>query len=155
MSVKELGKIIEARVYTEYRGILTSYITVLIAIDFDDGGTQGFGGLWLIDDKTAKSYSDAICKVFKVESLSHLVGMKCYALRNFSTHNSEIVGLETLDGKRFTRYAWRKKMFPEHTKHPLADKIHSLTSELESLKKRIQEKELAIANLSESFVDWE
>lgn len=150
MSVKELGTIIEAKVYTEDRGILTSYIT----IDFDNGGTQGFGGLYLLNDETAASYADAVCKVFGCKNMSYLVGKKCYALRNFATWNSDIVGLETLDGKRFTHYAWRKEMFPDVTKHPLTDKISSLTNELARLKRRVEEKEQEIYSLSEKFTDW-
>lgn len=150
MSTKELGTIKDARVYVEHRDILTSYIT----IDFDSGGTQGFGGLNLGNKKIAKSYTDDICKAFGVKNLEDIVGMKCYALRNFSTWNEIICGLETLDGKRFTHYAWRKKMFPEHTKHPLAEKLESLNDDLEYFKKKIEQTELEIAGISEKFVDW-
>jgi len=150
MSTKELGTIRDARVFVEDHGILTSYIT----IDFDSGGTQGFGGLCLNNKKTAKSYTDDICKIFGVKNLEDIVGMKCYALRNFDTWNEIISGIETLDGKRFTHYAWRKKMFPNYVKHPLAEKLESLNRDLEYLKKRIVQTELEIASISEKFVDW-
>ncbi len=149
MNCKELGTITKAEIYVEDHGILTSSIL----IDFK-GSFQSFGGLAL-SKEVSSDYISSVCEIFGVKSLDDLVGKQCYALRNSNSWGEMIEGLESLDGKRFTHYSWRKRLFPEHTKHPLEEKKNRIINLIGSLKRQLADAEHNLLVIEDNFIDWE
>jgi hypothetical protein len=152
--------------YAEVRDTDHGCMTVDVLIEFTGGGAQGFGGLALqsieyeggatslgnsdlIDD-----YKKCLCQAFHVYRLAELKGKKCFALRSMNGWNESIDGLEAEDGKRFTNYSWRKKHFPDTTKHPLAEKIDSIKADIARHARRSAELEQELKNVTAKFVDW-
>ncbi len=144
---RELGTIVDVWSGKEDHGILTCSI----GIDFR-GSHQGFGNLCL-DKKILPDFMEGVCETFGVKTLNELVGKQCYALRCFSHWNEPIEGLETLDGKRFTLFSWRKKHFP-NSKSPYEERISSLKNRIASDMRRIDDAYKELRKIHTEYTDW-
>ena len=133
------------------RGLWSSWIF----IDFEDGGSQGFGGLYLKNKTIATHYMHSVCAAFGVPSWDDLVEKKCYALKNFGGYEESINGIESVDtGFRFTHYKWRKELFPEQTKDPFEERAESIKASIINMERDIIEKKKALANLKSKYKAW-
>jgi hypothetical protein len=99
-----------------------------VGIVFDGYGSHSFGDLCLDNDgsgpdgaATGPDFIADLCKLFHVEAPEKLVGLGCYGLWSHGWFSSPIVGLENLDGERFTIQGWRRKHWPETP--PLLDEM--------------------------------
>ena len=131
-------------------GLITSWVI----IHFDNGCSQGFGGLCL-EEKTLKYFLRDLCKTFGVRKPWQLLGKKYIALRSFGGWNETIEGLETPKGKRFTITGFRKAYYPEHATSPLETRRAYLKLEIASWHRRIRDNETTLQNIDADFVDWE
>lgn len=125
-----------------------------VFLDFDGGGTQGF--VFGLGDKPgmAKQVRGEICALFGVRTEKELVGQKCYALRCFGGWNEVIEGIETLDGKRFTRTGWARRMgYP--VKDILAERKESTLGHIKALQRQIADNQKTLGELDGSYVNWE
>ena len=124
-----------------------------VFIDFDGGGTQGF--VFGLGDKPgmAKQVRGEICALFGVRTEKELVGQKCYALRCFPGWNEVIEGLETLDGKRFTRTSWGRRMGYK-VRDNLEERRESLLGRIQSLQRQIAYNRETLSKLDRNYVNW-
>lgn len=83
--------------------------TVWVQVDYDDGGSQDFGGIELPDDAHVTMYIKDLCAAFGVTKLTQLWGKRCHALKCRGGYQESIEGLEAEDGTRFTFTGWRRQ----------------------------------------------
>jgi hypothetical protein len=113
--------IIESAREEDWRGEGQPPNTVNLMIKFQGSG-QGFGGLQLSDNKMRRAFVDALCDTFAVHKLELLVGLPCVALRNFSTWNSSIVGIESVEtGRVFLVRDFQREVCGMKVKDPLEE----------------------------------
>ena len=148
---RELGKVANIFVGKEDHGIFTCSIS----IEFNGGGSQGFGGLCLNEDKLGKSFVKDLCETFGVKELDDLKDKECYALRCWDGFNDRIEGLESVNtGKRFIISNWRRKMGFKSLS-PLEEKRNSLKTDIEYAKQRIERCKQELKILEKNYTDWE
>lgn len=124
-----------------------------IFIDFDGGGTQGFV-FGLGAKKNTPKVRREICELFGVNTEESLKGKRCYALRCFDCYSGDIEGIETMEGLRFTKTGWCRRMgFVTDT--ALERNRKSTESHINALRRQIADQERKLRNLDESYVDWE
>lgn len=147
MSKREAGTIVSAAVDTSH------IETVWVQVDYDKGGSQGFGGLALQDQRIMASYVAALCDTFGVHALGDLKGLRCHALKCWEGHQETIEGLEAPDGRRFTITGWRRKQgldFPS----PLEQRRESLRRDIAEATRCIETATRQMAALAEGYTDW-
>jgi hypothetical protein len=145
---------------TEDHGILTCWLRLSCGQSF--GGlclnplARGQGGEVLLGPDFAAS----VCSLFDVEftgpeeSLTLLVGKRCFALRCFEEWNSPIEGIEAESGARFTLTAWRRKFFPA-TADVLTEKTTRLREEIAEHGRRAEQLRDSLGSLESRYHDWE
>lgn len=127
---------------------------VWVYCDFENGGTQGFGG-FVLDKPLAKTYAQEICEVFGVKKFKNLKGLKGFALYSFGEWNDPIEGLEAPSGKRFTISGFRKRHFPDKFKSALEEEQESLRLDIQWATRRIAECNAKLKTLNDNYIDWE
>ena len=129
-------------------------LTCCLYLSFGQGGSgQGFGNL-VLDAETGPDFKRALSEFFE-KPFDSITGSKCFALRSWGHFQDYIVGLESLNGKRFTLYAWRKKHWPEKTQTVLEERRESIRREIEWLERRLREERVKFQEAAEGYVDWE
>lgn len=149
------GKIRGVNHYFEDRiGQMSSYIY----IDYDDGGTQGFGGIALgpKDGKFEKAWVRELCLHFEVSKLEELVGLKCHVLRCWDEWNTTIDGIEAPNGSRFTIRGFLKRNLKDYQEtSAFADKAESIQREISFLERRIAEERTRMRNMRKKYKAWD
>jgi hypothetical protein len=88
----------------------TSHIaTIWVQVVYDEGGSQGFGGIALTENAVLESYTGDLLRTFGVQHLDGLAGRRCWILRRRDRPAADIEGLEAEDGSQFTITDWQRK----------------------------------------------
>jgi hypothetical protein len=151
-SHKEPGTIAKVRI-ENFRDDGADPNTVNVGIEFK-GSYQGFGGLMLPTKALQDAFVNQLMSAFGVRKIQELAGKECFALRSFSTWNSPIVGLESVDtGRRFTISAFRKSQgFNSPT--PYEEEVESLNLHIASAERQIADSKKRLAVLASDYVAW-
>jgi hypothetical protein len=118
-----------------------------------DGWGQGFGGL-VLDEASAKDWTESICALFGVQTLAECTGRFCHVLRSWPTYGSDIEGLE-VDGKRFTLTAFRRKHWPAKAKSVLENRKADLLRSIARAGEDVQRFVHRLETVEHGYVDWE
>lgn len=142
--------------FEEHVGQMTSYVFC----DYDDGGTQGFGGLALgpKGGKIEKAWEEELLNIFCVTDLKHAVGKRCYVLRCFDQWNANMEGIENTHGDRLTIRGFVKRQFPDKPelwRNPLVQKEEDLRSSIAMHERRAAEGKIELRNLRKGYKSWE
>lgn len=132
---KSKGKISEVFRGKEDHGIETVVITI-------DGAAwrQGFGTLCFDSPTDSAEFMRSVCEVFGVLDQERLIGMDCFALREFPYGNEPIAALTAVDtGRTFSLDAWRQKKWPEERFHAQERKLASIRRERQQLLQRLED----------------
>ena len=148
-NTREAGMIDSVFYGVEDHGILTASVRIAFA-----GSSQGFGQLAL-DAESGPAFIRELCDTFGVCDAERLKGLGCFALRCFPGFNTEIEGLESPSGRRFTLTGFVRKHWPEKAKSPLDRKRDSILSTIAWAERRVKEERQALAILARDYVDWE
>lgn len=124
---------------------------VVIGIDFP-GSHQAF--VACLDREHFRGFVEMLLRSLGVGELSDLVGMELHALRCWDTHGAMIEGLETLDGKRFTKTAWAREVLGD-TSDPLTREMSSLQREISFLTRRIEQTQDLITQRVLTYKAWD
>lgn len=128
--------------------------TISVVIDYEEGGTQGFGNLFLNDDDLRKSFINDLCDTFDVDDLKDMVGKKCFALFSFGRWNETIEGLEHADsGNRFVLTTWRKKHFKD-IKNPLEAEQEALKDNIARYAENMERCKAKLKTLDKEYKAW-
>lgn len=141
--------------FEEHVGQMTSYVFC----NYDDGGTQGFGGLGLgpKGGKLERAWERDVCDLFKVKDFKQLEGKRCYVLRCFDEWSATMEGLEAEDGRRLTIRSFLKRHLPDQKEQrdPLQYKIESLESSIEMHKRRAREDFETLRTIRKRYKAWD
>lgn len=152
MSHKEKGRIINTSFEeNQYNGVRSVWIT----LEYDAGGCQGFGGLCLINEELENAFISEICSIFNAKKLNELINEPCYALRSLPYYNTEIEGLESRNGKRFTLTGFIKKHHPQEYVPKFEKLLKAAENEIFYLEKRLIVAKNYINSLEIDYKDWE
>lgn len=128
--------------------------TIGVGVKLVDGGQQGYGGLFLPDAPDRKAFIDALCDTFAVHKLSLLEGKACMALRNFSTWNSPIVGLESIDtGKVFLSRTFQRERMKMKPEHPLVEAQASINRSIKRCYEEIKRHERELQTIGGDYAE--
>jgi hypothetical protein len=111
---RELGIITSASVDTD------QFTSVWVQVEYDQGGSQGFGGLALNEEALREDYIHDLLDTFDKPRLAELVGQRVWVLRRRPDWQARIEGLTSVaTSRRFTHTDWQRKHGFEET--PLAE----------------------------------
>ncbi len=130
----------------------TDHNTVHVMIEFDRFGTQGFGGLVLLEAEQ-DAFACEVADLFGVKRLYEIVGESCHGLWCSDEHNEHVEGLE-VDGRRFTITAFRRKHFPDADSTALAKRQKSIEQHIANLKRQQAVEEARLATLEANWTEW-
>lgn len=138
--------------FEDHVGQMSSFIFC----NYDDGGTQGFGGLALGPKGGAleKAWELEVCDLFRVHSFGQLVGKRCYVLRSIDEWNATMEGLENDLGRRLTIRGFVKRHLGID-RDPLAQEKESITSSIAMHERRAMEERRRLATLEARYKSWE
>lgn len=138
--------------FEDHVGQMSSYVFC----DYDDGGTQGFGGLALGPKGGAleKQWERELMTTFGVVRFDSLVGKRCYVLRCFDQWNATMEGLEAENGNRFTVRGFVKRHLGVD-RDPLEQEQESLRSSIAMHERRAAEDKLSLSRVRKGYKSWE
>lgn len=104
ISTKELGIIASVSVDTD------QFTSVWVQVVYDQGGSQGFGGLNLSDDDLRADYIHDLLDTFDKKRLVELVSQRVWVLRRRERFLARIEGFVSIaTSRRFTITDWQRK----------------------------------------------
>jgi hypothetical protein len=135
---------------TEDHGIFTCYIR----LDFESGGTQSFGGLFLDKERKGPDFYRTVCSMFGVNELKEIVGKRCYGLYCFGYLNDQIEGIEVENGRRLTITGFARR-YDKDVKTPLDREKERHYNDIKWAERRIYEAARKLGTLDKEYKSWE
>jgi hypothetical protein len=133
----------------EDHGILTCNIP----INLQGGSTQGFGNLCLTPE-LLDAFTQRLCWVFGVSHVTHLAGLRCFALRPWGNWNDDIEGLESSNGRRFVITQWLREQKLEPVTTKLENRIKHLKNSISYARKTIARSQKELKTVKEGYIEW-
>jgi hypothetical protein len=125
---------------------------VMVYLEFDSGGIQGFGGLSLNKEESGPRFARAISNIFDVTYLNDIIGKKCWVLFPFGYYNETIEGIETEYG-RVTLTGFLRKYDPNF-KSPLDFELARQRGNIEHAVRQLSQAVEKLKVLDKIYKDW-